>query len=146
VHSWFLPVKDDGLPDPLAAREASQLLKNMIIDSNGRTLWVATGSSMATFWSNLAKVPTNGYSLLIHRRQVRGDFQPFSAGFNPNLTVGTDIYPLFLSHLRISSVTPYIVEPSYFNGLVIHSQVLAGKAGFPAGWNYSPSRRAPQVL
>ena len=72
VHTWFLPTKEDGLlPDPVAAKEASQLLKNMIIHSNGRTLWVATGSSMATFWSNLAKVPTNGYSMLIHQRQVR---------------------------------------------------------------------------
>lgn len=69
---------------------------------------------------------------------------------NPNLIVSKDIHPYFpvvTLPTPISSVIPSNpVEPSHFNGLVLHAQVLAGKVGFPAGWNYCPPRRAPSVL
>lgn len=70
VHSWFLPRGVNDTLDRVSARDAGQFFKDLIISGNGRTLWVATGSSMATFWSNLARVPPNGYSLLVHRRQL----------------------------------------------------------------------------
>lgn len=66
---------------------------------------------------------------------------PFRVKGYPNLTVGEDIHPYFHVTLQtpISSVNPsYVVEPSHFNGPVLHAQVLAGKAGFSTGWNYSP--------
>ena len=56
--------------DQGAAVEAGQFFKTMLVHGNRLTLWAATGSSMATFWYYLAKVPPNGFSMLMHRRKV----------------------------------------------------------------------------
>ena len=62
--------------DSGAAAEARRFLKAFLIDSNDRILWAATGSAMATFWTNLAKVPTNGYCLLVHMHKVCESLNP----------------------------------------------------------------------
>ena len=150
VHSCFLPIKEDGLPDHLAAREANKLLTNMIIDLNGRNcglprdaLWLPSGPI-------LPKSQPTASVCLATKTCERILSAIWLKRLNPNLIVSKDIHPYFpvvTLPTPISSVIPSTpVKPSHFNGLVLHAQVLAGKVGFPAGWNYCPPRRAPSVL
>jgi hypothetical protein len=89
VQNFFLLTKPDGTLDgssvdqmqrcarvsAFLARALSRVLRNRIFkplvgSSPIHCTWVLTGSSMATYWANLALAPVNGYSILTHLSSV----------------------------------------------------------------------------
>lgn len=119
--------------------DASQFFKNLILggDTNGLTLWAATGSLMATFWFNLARVPTNGFSILIHSRKVRILFPIFHCSVLVFLEI-------ILSSPLLLFVHP--VAPAHLLGKRGPAAVLGGGDEIPATGCPPPSQSAAREL
>ena len=119
AHAGFLPRNDDGSIDAHAARKAGELLKMLILDSNGRTLWAATGSNMATFWTSVAKIPTNGYCLLVHQWKVSKIAVTLKGHCHPSLYIGSpakdnppdDDNIFFWKNRKLYSLSEFLFSP-----------------------------------
>lgn len=65
VHVLFQPLAaPDGTVDVQLADDIRRFLKVLLVHVEAPVLWVMTGSSMASFWANIALSPKNGVSLL----------------------------------------------------------------------------------
>ena len=88
VQNFFLLTKSDGSLDGSSidqmrryasvcvsrtftlTRRPNRIFKSLVGSSPIHCTWVLTGSSMATYWANLALAPVNGFSILNHLPSV----------------------------------------------------------------------------
>jgi len=88
VQNFFLLTKPDGSLDGSSidqmrryarvcvsrtfalTRRLNRIFKSLVGSSPIHCTWVLTGSSMATYWANLALAPVNGFSILNHLPSV----------------------------------------------------------------------------
>ncbi|KXZ41141.1 hypothetical protein GPECTOR_730g889 [Gonium pectorale] len=70
VQSMFLPTLDGELDKPGSEYIRDCFMKYLLQHGPRTMLWCITGSSMALTWINIAKMPTNGFTLMTSASEI----------------------------------------------------------------------------